>query len=106
MDLMLSHMPAHTDHPSTRVFIASRQNDDKGDEASVCLTVEVQDGLTADRRVRQDQRLQTRQPGVAQLCRRLQAEVGDTLQLQHLQVGAATNCTQKHITTEDHSRQT
>lgn len=49
------------------------------------LTVEVQDGLTAHGRVCQDQRLQVLlQSSLTQLCRRLQAEVSNTLQLQHL----------------------
>lgn len=49
------------------------------------LTVEVQDGLTAHRRMCQDQCLQVLlQSSFTQLCRRLQAEVSNTFQLQHL----------------------
>lgn len=60
--------------------------------ASVRLTVEVQDGLAADGRVRQDERLQAPQARSAERRRRLQAEVGNALQLQNLQLRAALSC--------------
>lgn len=59
------------------------------------LTVEVEDGLTADRRVGQDQHLQALQSSLTELCRHLQAEVSNALQLQHLQVSAAAHFTKE-----------
>lgn len=93
---MLSHIPAETQRTLYSSRTCQYDNDNNGvfKGQLVCLTVEVEDGLTADWCVRQNQRFQTLQPVFTQLRCHLQAKVGNSLQLQHLQVSAAPHCTQ------------